>query len=196
MNEDELYDAAEREMDLCRAEITRITAERDQLRESTASLAAELHAEADRLAPPDWPADHDRITRARERHECADRIAQLTGSPQSAPPALAALTARWVDRAAVCDRDAGTARNGTSRAVLLAEAALFREFAAEVRQIAGAPSGQAEAIAAHMDELAANYPESVFPATSDTRDGISGTAMRHAYKTAARLIRERAGVTS
>lgn len=31
MNEDQLYDAAEREMDLYRAEITRITAERDRL---------------------------------------------------------------------------------------------------------------------------------------------------------------------
>ena len=137
MNEDQMYDAAEREMDLCRAEITRITAERDQLRDAMASLAAELHAEADRLAPPDWPTDHDRIIRARERHECAARIARLTGSPQSAPPALGAVSARWLDRAAVCDRDAGTARNGTSRAVLLAEAALFRELAGEVRQITG-----------------------------------------------------------
>jgi hypothetical protein len=32
VNEDQLYDAAEREMDLYRAEVTRITAERDELR--------------------------------------------------------------------------------------------------------------------------------------------------------------------
>jgi len=41
-----------------------------------------------------------------------------------------------------------------------------------------------------MDELAANYPVDVFPHSSDSRDAISGTAMRHAYGTAAREIRE------
>jgi len=45
-------------------------------------------------------------------------------------------------------------------------------------------------IAARMDELAANYPVDVFPPDSDVRDGISGTAMRHAYSNAAREIRE------
>ena len=49
-----------------------------------------------------------------------------------------------------------------------------------------------ERIALRMEELAANYPEDVFPPESDSRDAISGTAMRHAYRTAARLIREEA----
>ncbi len=45
MNEDQLYDAAEREMDLYRAEITRITAERDKAqadRNSARNVVAEI----------------------------------------------------------------------------------------------------------------------------------------------------------
>lgn len=45
-------------------------------------------------------------------------------------------------------------------------------------------------IAARMNDLAANYPESVFPPNSDMRDAISGTAMRHAYRNAAREAAE------
>lgn len=55
-----------------------------------------------------------------------------------------------------------------------------------------AAARERESIALQMEGLAANYPETVFPASSETRDGISGAAMRHAYQTAARLIRERA----
>lgn len=59
------------------------------------------------------------------------------------------------------------------------------------QRIAGAVAAAGrERIAARMDEFAANYPEDVFPAGSSTRDGISGTAMRHAYRNAAREIRE------
>ena len=47
-----------------------------------------------------------------------------------------------------------------------------------------------EYLAACMDELAANYPEAVFPSRSVSIDGISGTAMRLAYSYAARYIRE------
>lgn len=47
-----------------------------------------------------------------------------------------------------------------------------------------------EHLAACMDDLAANYPEDVFPSSSLTVDGISGTAMRLAYSYAARFIRE------
>ena len=42
MNEDQIYDAAEREMDLYRGEITRITAERDTLRRQLAESQREL----------------------------------------------------------------------------------------------------------------------------------------------------------
>jgi hypothetical protein len=59
-----------------------------------------------------------------------------------------------------------------------------------------AAARERESIALQMEGLAANYPETVFPAASDTRDGISGAAMRYAYQTAARLIRERAGLPS
>jgi hypothetical protein len=47
-----------------------------------------------------------------------------------------------------------------------------------------------ERIARHLDALAANYPEDVFPPGADSRDGISGAAMRHAYRNAARSVRE------
>lgn len=44
MNEDQLYDAAECEMDLYRAEITRITAQRDEARADRDDYAARLKA--------------------------------------------------------------------------------------------------------------------------------------------------------
>jgi hypothetical protein len=47
-----------------------------------------------------------------------------------------------------------------------------------------------ERIVAHLESLAANYPEDVFPAGSDSRDAVSGCAMRHAYRNAARSVRE------
>lgn len=47
-----------------------------------------------------------------------------------------------------------------------------------------------EQIAAQVEAIADNYPEDVFPPGSTSRDGISGTAMRHAYRNAARSIRE------
>lgn len=49
-----------------------------------------------------------------------------------------------------------------------------------------------ERIASLMDALAANYPEDVFPPGSISIDAIGGTAMRHAYRNAARTIREEA----
>jgi hypothetical protein len=51
-------------------------------------------------------------------------------------------------------------------------------------------AAERERIAARMDALAANYPEDIFPPDSDVRDAIGGTAMRHAYRNAAREIRE------
>ena len=47
-----------------------------------------------------------------------------------------------------------------------------------------------EQIAAHVEAIAENYPEDVFPPDGTSRDAISGTAMRHAYRNAARSIRE------
>ena len=47
-----------------------------------------------------------------------------------------------------------------------------------------------ERIARHVEAIGANYPEEIFPPGSDSRDAISGTAMRHAYRNAARSIRE------
>lgn len=50
----------------------------------------------------------------------------------------------------------------------------------------------AEEIAQALDKYATNYPEQVFPSTSDSRDAIGGTAMRHAYGNAARIARDHA----
>ena len=47
-----------------------------------------------------------------------------------------------------------------------------------------------EQIAAHVEAIADNYPEDVFPSDGTSRDAISGTAMRHAYRNAARSVRE------
>lgn len=45
----------------------------------------------------------------------------------------------------------------------------------------------ADALDAHADE---QYPESVFTPGSTQPDGVAGTAMRHAYHQAARMIRD------
>jgi hypothetical protein len=58
------------------------------------------------------------------------------------------------------------------------------------RQLAEARAQERERIARHLDALAANYPEDVFPPGAESRDGISGGAMRHAYRNAARSVRE------
>jgi hypothetical protein len=58
------------------------------------------------------------------------------------------------------------------------------------RQLAEARAQERERIARHLDALAANYPEDVFPPGADSRDGISGAAMRHAYRNAARSVLE------
>jgi len=55
--------------------------------------------------------------------------------------------------------------------------------------VAAAQADERERIAAQVDEYAGNYPEDLFPPTSGSRDAISGTAMRHAYRNAARMIR-------
>lgn len=55
---------------------------------------------------------------------------------------------------------------------------------------AAVAAAERERLAARMDDLAAYYPESVWPPDSDVRDSIGATAMRHAYRNAAREIRE------
>jgi hypothetical protein len=51
-------------------------------------------------------------------------------------------------------------------------------------------AAERERIAKHLATLAGNYPEDVFPPDGNSRDAISGTAMRHAYRNAARSVRE------
>lgn len=41
-----------------------------------------------------------------------------------------------------------------------------------------------------LEKCAENYPESVFSGSSDSRDAIAGTAMRHAYRNAAVIALE------
>jgi hypothetical protein len=45
-------------------------------------------------------------------------------------------------------------------------------------------------VAEQLRAYALNYPAEVFPPDSDVRDAIAGTAMRHAYNNAARLVEE------
>lgn len=47
-----------------------------------------------------------------------------------------------------------------------------------------------ERLADMLERYAGNYPESVFPSDSTSHDAIGGTAMRHAYRNAARMVRE------
>jgi hypothetical protein len=47
-----------------------------------------------------------------------------------------------------------------------------------------------ERVAVALEDYAANYPEDMFPPGSSSRDAIGGTAMRHAYRNAARIARE------
>jgi hypothetical protein len=55
-------------------------------------------------------------------------------------------------------------------------------------------SNERERLAALMDDLAANWPIDAYPPISDDRTSgsLSGAAMRHAYRNAARTIRESA----
>jgi hypothetical protein len=71
-------------------------------------------------------------------------------------------------------------------------AGLIRNILAGVAPLIAAAERErvAERIARHVEDFAGNYPEDVFPPGSDSRDAISGTAMRHAYLNAARSIRE------
>jgi hypothetical protein len=75
---------------------------------------------------------------------------------------------------------------GYHRGLLLAPKGLTREVITRLL------AEQREVLAAGLEAwAAASYPESVFRPDSELPDGIAGTAMRHAYVTAARLIRER-----
>ena len=47
-----------------------------------------------------------------------------------------------------------------------------------------------ERIAVALEDYAANYPEEMFPPDGTSRDSIGGTAMRHAYRNAARIARD------
>ncbi len=63
----------------------------------------------------------------------------------------------------------------------------------DMRIGAAVAAAERERIAGQTEALAANYPEDVFPPDSDVRDAIGGTAMRHAYRNAAREIRKGVG---
>jgi hypothetical protein len=114
---------------------------------------------------------------------------------------------RWSRDLAIAALEAGTphlpaAAAGSVPADQLAVAGLIAERATAAvaainerfeAEVAKAVAAERERIASRMEHLAAGYPEDIFPANSDSRDGINGTAMRHAYGTAARLIREDTG---
>lgn len=57
-------------------------------------------------------------------------------------------------------------------------------------------AGELDHVARELESLAGNYPESAFPADAESRDGVSGAAMRHAYLTALKLVRDHQAVLS
>lgn len=59
---------------------------------------------------------------------------------------------------------------------------------AEIARGEGKRAGREDAAQA-LEAQSLNYPEDVFPPTSDSRDAIGGTAMRHAYRIAAKIAR-------
>jgi hypothetical protein len=73
------------------------------------------------------------------------------------------------------------------RLIAILEGASQGAVTAATRTIVAA---ERERIAKHLATLAGNYPEDVFPPDGNSRDAISGTAMRHAYRNAARSVRE------
>ena len=119
----------------------------------------------------------------------ADRA--LPGAEESVRPRPQPVPAGAVTAALLAD--AGYARKPPRPAVWQAvsseRARVMLEAAAPLIGAAVA-AAERERIAARMDELAAYYPESVWPPDSDVRDSIGATAMRHAYRNAAREIRE------
>jgi hypothetical protein len=119
-------------------------------------------------------------------------MAEATGIPgghavdssdhhQKVPPELAALDAAVMATVEMDEWSGSPGDVGCRAAVLSAALDAARPVLA---------AAERERIAARMDALAANYPEDVFPPGSEIRDGIAGTAMRHAYRNAAREIRE------
>jgi hypothetical protein len=73
-----------------------------------------------------------------------------------------------------------------------AECPSFRLVTSRLRdaaeKLADARAATLRSAADALLRYAENYPEDVFPADSTSRDGIGGTAMRHAYKNAADMI--------
>jgi hypothetical protein len=59
---------------------------------------------------------------------------------------------------------------------------------AAARAVDSALTLERQRVVLHMRALACNYPEDVFPPTSSSSDAIGGTAMRHAYRNAARAV--------
>ena len=67
---------------------------------------------------------------------------------------------------------------------------LRRELERVKAELSEARAEERRKVAAKLRAYADNYPPDVFPPDSDNRDAIAGTAMRHAYLTAARIAEE------
>ena len=59
---------------------------------------------------------------------------------------------------------------------------------ATARAVDSALTLERQRVVLHMRTLACNYPEDVFPPAGSSSDAIGGTAMRHAYRNAARAV--------
>ena len=131
------------------------------------------------------PLRRDESAREASPPVAADRAlptaeASVRPRPQPVPDeAVAAALLADVDYARKPPRPAVWQSVSSERARAMLEAAAPLIAAAERARLA-----------ARMDDLAAYYPESVWPPDSDVRDSIGATAMRHAYRNAAREIRE------
>jgi hypothetical protein len=110
------------------------------------------------------------------------------GEPPYVPPATAALEAAWQATAGMIIQS-GEPWERVQRAEFIVAAirAAWPVIAAAERE---AVTADRERIAGQIEALAANYPEDVFPPDGISPDAIGGTAMRHAYRNAARVIRE------
>src|ERR1035441_7030311 len=109
------------------------------------------------------------------------------------PLPVAALDREHVQDLIAAALDASRGRCARCKSFLVIPGVTYPRDELESALLAAAPlirAAERERIAARMDELAANYPEDVFPPDSDVRDAIGGTAMRHAYRNAAREVRE------
>jgi hypothetical protein len=150
------------------------------------------------LAAPFHDADRQIIAAARQALRVLGGEEADAGPGEAIVETMGPLPVAALDREHVQDLiaaalDESVGRCARCKSFLVIPGVTYPRDELESALLAAAPlirAAERERIAARMDELAANYPEDVFPPDSDVRDAIGGTAMRHAYRNAAREVRE------